>query len=607
MKQLFIPFLVILSLITTTFAQSPGQATGIISGPTNPATCDPTKGSLFYNTTSKLLEHCGVNGWTRDGVSVGSFYASDFGAKGDGSTDDTASIQAAMNACKNSGRPGTVYIPATPNGYVLTRGTTSGRLGAANQQGGINGYPGCSLLGNNTKLILRGNSAFIFYDPEIVATLTTATITADTVAGQTNFTVNSSAGFVIGDDVYFRLGADTTNPPEASYFGFAKISAIPNGTQLTLDRPLNQAMTVASTLAYDRQIFKSSLGFVQNIEIGGFQFVTDHANGGSAEYGVYCAHCRNVHIHDIQATDPGAGAVYTQFVDDVSVDNVGVLSSFAFGAASKGIGAEVTEATNVTLTNLRVSKFDTRVFTCEAFSKNIYIKNLQSINNTTVAQSGVIEIAVGQGCEVHVDGWRIEGLASQALFDNQNNTQTGNIWAGNVNLNVTGMATMEPGNLLANMWGKFVWTNGNANVSTMYGTYSAPRQWSGQLPLTASSANTLNLPDGIYKKFRVYASSTTGITSTFAVSPGSHNSGDITSSLSSGNTVDLVNAAITGISAAVGSQNTWGLTGKQLVVNTGAGVAAGTYLTVWIEYYPLDGASPSRIAAQQDSSNVISP
>jgi hypothetical protein len=66
MKKLLLALL--LTLLCPVLAHA--QGTQIVSGPTDPPTCDPNKGQLFKNTTSNTIKTCsGVNTWTAIGGS----------------------------------------------------------------------------------------------------------------------------------------------------------------------------------------------------------------------------------------------------------------------------------------------------------------------------------------------------------------------------------------------------------------------------------------------------------------------------------------------------------------------------------------------------------
>lgn len=58
-----------------------------------------------------------------DGTDLGWYNVADYGATGDGTTDDSGAFQDAVDACEAAGG-GTIYIPATSNSYKLSSGIT---------------------------------------------------------------------------------------------------------------------------------------------------------------------------------------------------------------------------------------------------------------------------------------------------------------------------------------------------------------------------------------------------------------------------------------------------------------------------------------------------
>ncbi len=196
-----------------------------------------------------------------------------FGAKGDGVTNDTAAINAAMSACYNGGG-GTVLIPPTPRGYVISRqsGTTAFYPPA------ILLLPGCSLQGHDTKLILQsssgqsGDTVFIgtnlypsqnYPGPAYTQTLIangssikkgSNKLTLSSLMFETSPPPPASPSLVnmaVGDDIWFGYGVvpGQYQPGEdVANFGFAKIASIDTATNtITLDTPMPADQVVAST------------------------------------------------------------------------------------------------------------------------------------------------------------------------------------------------------------------------------------------------------------------------------------------------------------------------------------------------------------------------
>ena len=88
----------------------PGSASRVLTRPTLPATCEPRNGQIVYlQTGNRGIYSCTeLNTWTRIDTS-GEFNVKAFGALGNGIADDTAEIQAALDAAYAVG--GTTYMP----------------------------------------------------------------------------------------------------------------------------------------------------------------------------------------------------------------------------------------------------------------------------------------------------------------------------------------------------------------------------------------------------------------------------------------------------------------------------------------------------------------
>jgi len=128
----------------------------------------------------------------------------DYGAQGDGVTDDFDALIAAFNAVKNAGG-GTLYIPNTPNGYYLRYGTYCNLAGATN----------ISIISDGATLKLQGGTASQTQDLGVFV-LGGATFTASNlvisglrfVAASTVTRYQNGSG---NDDILFDLEVELGN------------------------------------------------------------------------------------------------------------------------------------------------------------------------------------------------------------------------------------------------------------------------------------------------------------------------------------------------------------------------------------------------------------
>lgn len=113
MKRFAFLFLILFASIGYSQQLPAPTAYRIIYGPSLPSTCNPATGDVFVvnaNTSARGLYLCGSQNTWEMANGTGYFDVRLFGAKGDGVTDDRASIQAAYTAASTAGG-GTVFIP----------------------------------------------------------------------------------------------------------------------------------------------------------------------------------------------------------------------------------------------------------------------------------------------------------------------------------------------------------------------------------------------------------------------------------------------------------------------------------------------------------------
>jgi hypothetical protein len=117
--------------------------------------------------------------------------------------------------------------------------------------------------------------------------------------------------------------------------------------------------------------------------------------------------------------------------------------------------------------------------------------------------------------------------------------------------------------------------------------YSEIKRFSRTFNLTPNmSASNLDLPSGICRVLKIYASTTTGITALY-LSNKTSNGPNIVSSLVSGQDV-----AIGGTAIGLGSGYVFNdLEGKRLIAYTDGTLPGGAYLTVEMEYFVGQGAA----------------
>lgn len=490
-----------------------------------------------------------------------SYNVLEHGAVGDGTTDDITAINALIStvstAALASGGRGTVFIPPTPNGYKISSQ--------------IVWLPGVNIIGDRTKLTISAGINFIRGASTISATR--ANITANTTISTTNLTVDSSAGFAVGDDVWVQIGQAAYDTGEPDHWYFAKVAAIPDGTHLTLDRPTCYALTVASVSNSLHRSVQKVTAMLESATVSGFIFNNPASGGANAEFGISTYVGRNLVIDQITGINPGAGAIGAQYVDGLHIPSVAVTKSLAQGGqASKGRALSFSECRGVKIGVADLRDCDRAFIIAEARAEvqidNLVVhnQNLRAYDASTRTET--ILQTLGTGSKIRVRDYHQLGYPGADLAG-------GDVRIQNAIFDISSTSPVIAA-------ARYV----DRELTMRGGTaYNEIRRKSVQKLLAVNTnSQTVDLPSGILRRLKVYIpTGTVGITS-LRVSNKSTNGANVYASLVAGSTVDLSDiSGITAINDGGSSPNL--LEGKQLLIDTDGTLPVSTVISVEVEYW----------------------
>lgn len=323
-----------------------------------------------------------------------------YGAKGDGATDDTAAINAAVTACAAVGG-GTVLVPYTVAGYVVRRADPASQFGGIRIQA-----PNVTLLGFGTKLLLGDNCSFVGISSPLNVTngangLPYAVVTADVAVGATTLTIDDLGQFSVGDWLHIELGQASYDAGEPDYWEFAQVlakSASTGAGTLTLDRELARPMVVASTSNAHHRSVQRIITLVEHVTVKGFEFVNDmnEAAGHNAEYGAWATICRDIRYEEITGTNTGVTVVGGQYIDGLEARNISCKGTALQGTGSKGNVVSLAECRNVVYDGLYGENFEGAMVVIEAGCQNVTFRNLRINNNFHQPAAAITTPATGQ-------------------------------------------------------------------------------------------------------------------------------------------------------------------------------------------------------------------
>jgi Pectate lyase superfamily protein len=306
-----------------------------------------SSGSSGTGTSAVTLGNTSEVSGNTTQVSVASF-----GAVGDGVTDDSAAIQAA--------------IDSAPVGSTLT--FTAGKTYLLNTG-----------LVVNKAININGNGATLLLDtsawPQNVALAVGSqldsqsfTWTQSIAAGTQTFNVAvPTSDIAVGDKVFVSLGRD---PYDDSQPNFGVIATVTQntGSTITIDEPvpysINQGDQPNSITKID--------SLVQNITIQNLNF--NYVPGTVTDADVWLSTAQNVTVENLS----GKFTIAVQLTDskNITVQNIQGTETNTHLQAGRAFSAWQSE--NVSVSNVDVSTaFDKAVFFLESWDRNISISNVQ--------------------------------------------------------------------------------------------------------------------------------------------------------------------------------------------------------------------------------------
>lgn len=324
------------------------------------------------------------------------FFVGDYGAVGNGTTDDTTAFQDTINAAAVNG--GTVVCDGDKT-YRTTNWLIAKPLVSLDGQG-------CTILVDHT-------SNFVLADSHVNAS---TRLTADVAAGDNVLHVSSTTGFSVGGLIHYALDEDAGDAAETTYFGFARVLAL-TSTTLTLDINLPRAtsgVTSYSSPTNDwNKIVKSIDAPIENVSYKNYNLVTKNTVSNPAP-AIYEIFTRNVVIKNVKAYN-FYSLLYSVFCDNIEVSNTVVQVDRTMTTRR---AVSCSECTNVLVDNLLVYTYteDFVVIYAEA-SSFIRATNIKLNNRYSSSTGGLFyaSSSANSRSSLRVDGLTIVGKGGWTL------------------------------------------------------------------------------------------------------------------------------------------------------------------------------------------------
>jgi hypothetical protein len=476
----------------------------------------------------------------------------DFGAKGDGVTNDIVAIQAAVDAA-----PAGATVMFAPGTYRITEC--------------IMVRKSLTFVGNGATLLFdnagRARTPWVDKQFYIVSNLiadqngqvTERYSWQETVkAGQNTFAVSIPQDRLHpGDMVYLELGQDPHDPFTQHLNTLATV--VQNtGSSVMLDFPVpydihqgtwNHRITQVASLTRD-------------VTIRGFNMA--QTPGSIADMNISVEHCTNIRIEDITGTF--TNAINIADSKDVSIEGVRGTLDAVHSRAGRVLTAWQSE--RLTMKDVNVSsRFDAPVVFLESWQRGTTISDMEI--NLTFTNRGVSDVLhfSGGSYNTTVDNLIVHNIGAIQLVNWGAPSQRGQFHLGRVE--VTGPVSLLQADAID-------------TLVTPTRTYSQVKTVQKVISLAPNSDNmTTILESGLIRRLNVTISTTTGVQSVLLVDPQDRGA-NLTSLLRPGRDVNIPDISVSGDQFWI---NTLDGPAKRLFVYTSADLPAGAKIVLTMEYF----------------------
>ncbi|MGA2152380.1 MAG: hypothetical protein ABSG48_09540, partial [Geobacteraceae bacterium] len=439
--------------------------------------------------------------------------------------------------------------------------------------GGVVTAQSVEIQGNNTTLLQTGTTGYspLLYianaiqngTPHPAYPGTVATFTGDLAKGQSTITVNNSAGFAVGDTVVLFLGQDPYDAGQHKIRLWRKINTI-NGKSLSFDSPIDEDVSGKFINTYPgispttHRLVKFT-NDIDNVKVNDLNL--KQADGIAADAALLMLRMRNVTVENIRID--GVRSLAIGEVQNATVKNI---------ASNTQQGMDIYGVRNFQMSDVVISGVTTPALYIENQVRGATFENFTIHCSPNKAPGPLIPI-YGGSTGVVLKRFTIYmpalGVPVMTVLNQGSEYQT------------------EDFTLLGSHQG-FPLSNHFGYINYKGVQYGHIKRFTRTIPITKNMVNTvIDLPDGLYKSFKVFIKSKSGLRDTY-LTPGNYTVKiGATDYIPEEGTFDELTG---GGYTTIGSSYPWNeLPSKKLRINTDATVPEGNYMMIKIETFTKNG------------------